>query len=67
MLNVAWERQPQGYRDMCKHFGAQMGPPLSPQNNRVRLAVDLELCRGIETPPPRDARQQRREKALGRG
>lgn len=75
MLNVAWERQPQGYRDMCKRFGAQMGPlqptglrkPLSPQNRRVRQAVDLQLCSGFEAPPPRDTRQQRREKALGRG
>lgn len=33
MLNRAWERQPQGYRDMCKSFGDRMGP-LQPTGRR---------------------------------
>jgi hypothetical protein len=39
---------------------------LSPQNRRVRYAVDLELARAKEFPPYRETRQLRRQvKRLG--
>lgn len=68
MLNLAWERQPPGYRGLCEHLSERMGAvdrlgvrkKISPQNRRVRFAADLHLCREIEQPERPKSRQQKR-------
>lgn len=63
----AFDRLDANYRTMCEHFGARMGSflpngmlkKLSPQNRRVRYAVDRQLA-SMGEHEHRDTRQQRR-------
>ena len=66
-MNVSWERQPRDYRKACEAAAKVMrsGTPgmaakgCSPQNRRVRFAVDTDLARA-KLFPNRETRQQRR-------